>query len=893
MKVKNNLKTPTLMFLAFVLTFISVLITYAVIKLYPFGENILLRIDLYHQYAPFHEELRNKILNGESLIYSWEGGLGKELITQISYYTASPFSFLILFFPTKYLSEAMATMIILKIALSSAFCAFYLNKVFKRNDLSVVAFSLFYALMAFTTSYYWNLMWFDAVFLFPLVAYGIEALIKDDNHKPYCISLALVIIINFYIAFIVCVFSVLYYIVILFSNYSWNRDKKLIISRTVKFGISSAIAGGISMILVLPTAIALTKTATSETTFSTLKVYTNIYQLFTNHFFGARPVVLARNEDAPNFYTGVLTIVLLPLYFLNKKFPKKEKWLYAGFIFIVMLCSCVNLFDFLIHGLHYPSNLPHRYSFIYSFVIITLAYKAFDKYKYVKVDHAIAVPIVYTIIILISELLIAPKVKDIEPVLTADEIFLNIVLMIGYISFLYWYVNSKSKNIGLFMIVLVIAAFAETTASSIKGFDYVGTTDRQGYNKYIDDTNEMLDYTRANDDGVSPFYRQEFRRFTAINEGSLYHYKSFSQFSSLAYGATSQAITDLGIAATGNSYRYYDPTPLIDAIFNIKYVMNKDGELAKTDYEFIKSFNSVYLYKNNKYLQPGFMVKKDFENWTTKDSNPFKAQNEFINLSTTVQDQMMIPTEVTDIAAENIKITQDEKDSHTHKYDLTNPDSLDLIPKMTAKVHNDKYQKVFIYVDAANAGRFVYTINGNSEDRELSTGRSLINCGFVDAGTDIDISLKLDRKGQYEKTYRKNGTVKLYAAGLNYETFDKAYDELKQNQYWISEYDDTHVTGTVTAAEDGIMFTSIPYDNGWSVKVDGEKAKILPVAAGGFLGVELPKGEHEVSFSYSAKGLLTGFLISGLSIAAFVFYTRLCSRKSKKTVELEDILKNN
>ena len=98
-KKENLFFSLRFVIMTFVLTAMIMLLTYILRGVYPFGDNIVLKVDLYHQYAPFHEELRSRILNGQSLFYSWEGGLGKEFITQLAYYTASPISFLILLFP--------------------------------------------------------------------------------------------------------------------------------------------------------------------------------------------------------------------------------------------------------------------------------------------------------------------------------------------------------------------------------------------------------------------------------------------------------------------------------------------------------------------------------------------------------------------------------------------------------------------------------------------------------------------------------------------------------------------------------------------------------------------------------------------------------------------------
>lgn len=879
LKSKQDNKGYEFIFLAFVLAAIITLITFIVVQYFPFGPNIILRVDLYHQYAPFHEELRSKILNGQSLFYSWEGGLGKEMISQIAYYTSSPISFLILFFSSNSLPEAMAVFVLLKIAFSAGFFAYYLRETFNKNDLSIVAFSLFYAFMAFITSYYWNVMWLDAIALFPLVALGIDRLIKENKHKTYGIALAIVIIVNFYIAFIVCVFAVLYYLVALFSEYSWKKERGIIIQRSVKFAVMSLIGGGISMFLTLPTAIALSRTAASDSSFPKMKVYENVYQLITNHFLGTRPVVLARNEDLPNVYSGVLTMLLLPFYFINSRIKTKEKVLYGLFILFMLVCSCINTFDYLIHGMHFPSNLPHRYTFIYSFILLKLAYTAFLRIREVKFRYIFIIFAAYVAIILFTEFVVVPNNKEVERVLTDVNIIINISVMICYIIYLAFYKDIRQQQMGTALLILTVMVFSESTYSSIHGLKYVGTTNREKYVQYIDNTEDMLNYIEEQDNDENKFYRQEFRRFTTINDSALYHYKGFSQFSSLAYGDTSAAIGNLGIAATGNSYRYYDPTPLIDAMFNIKYVMNKDGDIKNPAYTFMRKFDNVSVYKNNQYLPLGFMTKPSLLDWTLEDSMPFEAQNDFVYKTTDVSDEMMNSIDVLDFKYENIKITKNDE-PNVYKYELTNPENLSYVPKVTARIHNDKEQKIYIYVDAGNAKRFKYTINGSTEDRELSTGKSLIDCGIVPSNTDISIEFTLDRKGEYEKTYRKSGTVRLFAANFNFDVFDKVYEQLNDEQYVVSEYSDTKVKGVVTAKEDGIMFTSIPFDSGWSVTIDGARQELVPVADGGFIGINVPAGEHEVIFKYKPKGFFAGVLLSIISIAAFVFYNKRERRRA-------------
>jgi len=936
---------------SFVLAALVVLAAYIFLGYYPIGDGIILRIDMYHQYAPFHEELRNRLLNGGSFLYSWESGLGKNFISQFAYYTASPLSFLITLFPQENLPEAMALFVLLKVAFSASFFAFYLKKKFGRNDITIVIFSLMYSSMAFITSFYWNVMWLDAVALFPLVALGIELLVKEKKHKMYCLSLALTIIINFYIAFIVCVFAALYFLVVLFSNYSWKEDRGVIINRFFNFAVLSVIAGGISMILTIPTAISLSHTQASDSSFPSFKIYDNVYQLFTNHFAGARPIVLARNEDLPNLYSGLLTIMLMPVYYLNRNIKFKEKVLYSAFLGFMLLCSCVNVLDFLIHGMHFPSNLPHRFTFIYSFAIISMAYKAFLNIHSINFKKVYVFLAVFAGIVAFTEYVIEPLNENVERVLTDYDILINVVVGAVYILFLLQIFRKKKKDVSP-IAGLAVIVFAECIFSTVSGISYTGKTDRDKYVKYIPGVERTIDYLNERDNGA--FNRMEMRRFIAINEGSLYHFKGYSLFSSLAYGNTSQLMNDLGIAATSNSYRFYDPTPLIDSMFNIKYIINRDkplddtfykrledisaatdkqleivekvkkaigsdditkvSELGKEEKEAIekmagceindiygvskKNGDYIYVYENPYVLPLGFFVNSFIKDWNTDQDNPFEVQNDFIFSATSIKDKILNDIPISSFDYQNLELTNEEDDDSSprnkfgirnfNKYSITKPHDLSSKPKMIAEIDVDREKRVFLYVDAGNAKRAVYTITGkdgsqiDNQDRELSTGRSLIDLGIVPEGANIKLELELTRKGEYEKTYRTTGNVSIYAASFENSTFEKAYNELSKNPMVISEYGDDFINASINTDSDGFLYTSIPYDDGWTVKVDGQEVETIPFGSDGLLGIDISKGSHSIEFSYYPVGFNLGIAITAVSLIAFGVYTFIMKRKEEK-----------
>ena len=380
-------------------------------EIYPFGTQSVLKIDLYHQYAPYLEEFRSRILSGKSLIYSWETGLGKDFIAQTAYYTTSPLNLLVLLFPGRSF-------------------AYYLREHFSRNDVSLVIFGLMYAYCSFVTCYYWNFMWLDVVALFPLTALGCEKLILEKKCTLYYIALTMTMIVNFYLSVLVCILITMYAVVIAFTKdrVFWlklsaegvSSVRPVLLKAAVRFILVSVLCAMTAMIILAPVAAALRETQVSDASFPEFWIYENVWQLLSAHFLGARDAVLARNEDMPNVYCGVLTMVLLPLYYSSRKIPRAEKILYSSFLGLMLLCSCVSTLDFMIHGLHFPANLPHRFTFVYSFILLFMAYRGFCAVRKgrrglrrtVSLMWVYAAAAFYMAVLFVFEYFIAPAVKS-------------------------------------------------------------------------------------------------------------------------------------------------------------------------------------------------------------------------------------------------------------------------------------------------------------------------------------------------------------------------------------------------------------------------------------------------------------------------------------------------
>lgn len=86
------------------------------------------------------------------------------------------------------------------------------------------------------------------------------------------------------------------------------------------------------------------------------------------------------------------------------------------------------------------------------------------------------------------------------------------------------------------------------------------------------------------------------------------------------------------------------------------------------------------------------------------------------------------------------------------------------------------------------------------------------------------------------------------------------YDR-SQEPFVVEQFKQNRITGTIAAQEDKMMFFSIPYAKGWTLKINGATAPIEKVSIG-FTGAEIAKGEHTIELSYRTPGLVIGGIMS-------------------------------
>ena len=564
-------------------------------EIFPFGNNCYLRSDMYHQYAPFFSELWYKIRNAESLTYSWDIGMGTNFTSLYAYYLASPANWIIVLFPQKYMIEIMNTLIILKLSLSSVSMTHYISRHFSNKNICIALFGLFYAFSGYVAAYSWNIMWLDCLILVPLIMLGLERLVNEDKCFLYCISLGLCIFTNYYIAIMVCLSVVLYFIVLV-TAYKKERTFKNYFKTFLKFAFYSLIAGGLAACLLLPEFYTFSLSASSDIAFpKKLSLYFSILNMLTRQLINV-PVHLGL-EHYPNIYCGVAVFLLYPLYVMDKDINLCEKIGKSVLLLVFLTAFNLNIPNFIWHGFHYPNSLPCRQSFIYIFFLLTMCYEALSHIKRMTSRQlGIAVWISLGLLVLIEQVFAVDETYDFKAIyLSGAFILVYAGLMIVY--------NKTNWKLPVTVFLAFIVCIIECTINMDS--TGIGTTNRTSY---LLDYDAIKSVTQTVRDEDTSFYRMD-KKFGARskNDGAWHNYHSISTFSSTSSAGMSELFGKLGFEHSMNAYGYNGATLVTESLFSVKYTITNRILTSSSLREYYVGNDGEFVYENKYTLPLGFI----------------------------------------------------------------------------------------------------------------------------------------------------------------------------------------------------------------------------------------------------------------------------------------------
>lgn len=847
------IKRHYVILLAFFLPAFILEIAYICVRIFPFGGQTLLIADLYHQYAPFISDLQDKLRSSSSLLYSWSGGLGVNFLPLFAYYLASPINLITILFPVDNLTETVLVLTLIKTGLAGSCFAIYLKSVHGEKSLVTVGFSLLYALSGFVLAFSWNIMWMDAIYLLPLIMLGLVNLIREGKGFFFCITLALALLSNFYMAFFICFFTLLYYPVCLFKYHDFKKPF-LLIKRTGQFAGFSLLSAGLSACLLLPTFIQLKSTSAAGDVFpKTLTNYFDLFDYITRHFTAASPSI---REGAPNLYCGIVVLILLPIYFLSKSIPLKEKLWNLALLLVLTLSFNINILNFIWHGFHYPNQLPYRFSFVYIFLVLSMSYEAFK-----KLNEFSGKQIGNICLCIVGVILISQKFDTLS--IGFHTIYISLVFIILYAVAL---TLDRSYNIrpSCKILIVFLVLTAEITTNTIVTISKINST--EGYSSrdsYVSgkEASQIRDELSGIANKDKGFYRIEILPSYTANDPALYNYRGLSIFSSTISAKPVKMLENLGYSSNGiNSYSYEGSTAILDSLLGIKYLIYRNTAIEENLYKQTSTADNIRIFTNPYVLPLGFQSTNALKKFDSSSAdNPLETQNLLIKAICGAED---ILTPIDQKQGAQINLDFSGNGSKYYSFKRTNKDNAS---KARIDFAIDKGEQVYLYYKAPTnmKGSGFVTVNGKKIDFNPRHS-TIINLGFCQAGSSAELQINFD------KSSSEAGNFKVYAYTLNIPAFEEAISLIRKKSMTIENFTDTSIRGHVDAASDGLMVMSIPFDKGWHVKVDNQEIKTQAVD-NSLLSFELLRGSHKIELWFFPQKLFAGLMITLVSVLVLIF----------------------
>ncbi len=182
------------------------------LKIFPFGNGTIMTVDLGQQYIDFYQYYRDIFQgNWDQIFYSFSKATGGEMVGTWSYYLMSPYLIFLLFFPQSWLSFAVALIVLLKLATAASAFQFMLGRFYNEVTWQSLTFSFAYAFIGYLSANQLNVMWLDGVIFLPFLIWGLEKVMRGQSGWTYVGWLALILISNYYIGYMICLFLILFF----------------------------------------------------------------------------------------------------------------------------------------------------------------------------------------------------------------------------------------------------------------------------------------------------------------------------------------------------------------------------------------------------------------------------------------------------------------------------------------------------------------------------------------------------------------------------------------------------------------------------------------------------------------------------------------------------------
>lgn len=799
----------------------------------PFGENSLAWADANIQYLDFFSYYKDVILGKNDVGYTFTKALGGTNIASFSYYLASPFHLLVVFFEKEELHTFLDVLISLKLSTAALTCAvFFKNRFSERlRNRYILLLALGYAFMQYSIAQCSNVMWLDGVYMLPLILLGVYRLVRKQSIYLLSVSVGAAILFNWYSAGIDCVFAIFWFFFELTLYHMETRRTFLQNIRSVfRFGCSMAIGVMLSGVLFLPTIAAMKDSA--EGTFD--------WDLIKNEFMGELFSVVHNYSlsgtstwGSVSLYCGSFVLIGCLGFFFSKKISLSGKITAGIFLTVSVLSYYWVPLVFLFSLLKNAESYLYRHSYVTIFLLLFLA-----AMYYAKSDEEEQISFL-TLRCAMGFSGILFLLNYVHPVLENKYVYATAFFLISISILLESEFKVKAGRKGLtslisgMMIFLVCLELHTNTALLAEQYH---ASDVEAFRNYQKETSEQISALQNYDNGKYRISQTTTRNMGSdgltayYNEGMAFNYMSITEYSSAPNGLQMDFLSRLGYRCEGLDMQIVNTSILgADALLGVKYVLSPYDVNGLEKVEELGSYNEKAVYENPYALPLAFLYRSSGVKEIPYE-NPFEYQNKLYS----------------ELAGETVCVYQKvsyERQEKENKIIYT----LEIPEGSYALYGNLPWNS---YMNAK--------INVNGE-REFSYSKWLSASVFYipsdeNAG-EATVTVETENPDLADEQF--------YA--LDLEALGEITDLISRREADNLSIQNGQVLCSVEAEEGDSLFLSVPYHSGWTILRNGEKTE--PELFGECLiSVPLTEGINEIKMTYHVPMLKAGICFTGIGV---------------------------
>lgn len=843
----NNRKNIFISMLAFFIPALIMMLIFIIGNYAPFGKVSILVADMRYQFVDYIGYMKSVFFGSNDMFYTFSKTFGGDMMGFAAYYLFNPFFLILLLFPNDILPVGIVIMMILICGTMGLSFHLMLRGIWG-SRLSSLLFSTAYAMMGYNLAYINCIHYFFSVIMLPLVILGLYRMMKERRPSSlYIISAALSVISCYYIGYMILIFTAAFFICFMFSGEIEYENMKDRIRNAWTVLYSTLLAVGISSFSLLSVLMSLQGQKKAVLKGLTLSRNFNVLEFFSGLYAGSFRGNIS--DGLPIIYCGVPAVIFVFFYFANRTIKLRKKicaailflFLIAGFLFEALNVAW--------HGFATPIGFPYRNSFLFSFLMLFIAYCGFINIKEgFKKWNANILVIIFALYSAYLYMIGSAYVGTSSILITYLTMAASLILIVA--------MHEKNRYIvpalaGLF--VLQIADSLYNGCVSVDAYftdKYAETESLEAYKNYIDNTQALVDRINEQD---SSFFRMDKLYRRTHNDPLMFSYNGLSHFSSCETDQVKTFMGRMGFRDNENWAFYGDSsTAFADSFMGLKYLISQYDETCKP-YKLMYTNDEEYekrIYVNPYALSIGFGMDDSVKYIYMNEKDPFKLQNDIASRFTRTNFQIYRPVKISEIKLDNAT----EAD---HVYTKIDPDkeaSVEYIMSITS----DNF--IYMYFDAPDFQNTDLYINGDEKGNYFSEyDWSVREGGYYKPGDQVSVKFMIN-----------DDSLEIDNAYFYYESpqvLKAWYKEAAATSCNIEKLTSSHLKATVDVKNPAkyVVF-SIPYEDDWIVKMDGKRIKPVKVMDV-LMAVKAPVGEHEIELRYIPQGLIWG---TPISILAFI-----------------------